>query len=317
MLRDTGNFEKIVATESLLDFYDRIAEFPPEKPNTVFNQGHINVKETYAKTARTPYSRRDYYKICLTVGLNPGKGLLIYDDEEIPLNDPCLILTNPSVPAAIEISATEIGRFSCVFDHGFIVGLLLPDLQYACSLFNAAIHPVIVLSADLQERMLHYFRTMYELTASDYAFKWDMTRTILQLIIHEAARIQQSHSSATITLHDRIVDGFFRLLHQQFPVDLSDQPLKLLTPKYFAQKLHVHVNHLNSVLKKHTGKTTSFIINEHIVSEAKTLLRNTNWNIADIAYTLGFDYPSHFNKYFKRTTAVTPMDFRTQRTLTT
>jgi AraC-like DNA-binding protein len=301
-----------IPIEKLPELYEPKVDSLSKKLHVVSRQGQINVKETYAKTARTPYSRRDYYKICLTTGLTPRKGLLIYNNEEIPINASCLILSNPSVPASVEFSATETGRFSCVFDHHFISGLLLPDLQYASSLFNTSIHPVVALSVDQQERMLHYFKTIRELITSDYSFKWDMARTLLLLIIHEAARLQQPQYSSVLNIHDRTVEGFFKLLYQQFPIDLTDQPLKVLTPKYFADKLHVHVNHLNSVMKKHTGKTTTAIINEQIVREAKTLLRNTNWNISEIAYALGFDYPSHFNKYFKRLTASTPMEFRIQ-----
>ncbi|MBL1409924.1 helix-turn-helix domain-containing protein [Sphingobacterium faecale] len=302
-----------IPKEKLPKLYEQKEDSLSKKLQVFSRQEHINVKETYAKTARTPYSRRDYYKICLTTGLNPGKGLLIYNNEEIPIDGPCLILSNPWVSASVEFSATETGRFSCVFDHHFISGVLLPDLQYASSLFNTAIHPVVTLSLDQQERMLHYFKTIQELVTSDYSFKWDMARTLLQLIIHEAARLQQPQYSSVLKIHDRTVEGFFMLLHKKFPVDLTDQPLKLLTPKYFAEKLHVHVNHLNSVLKKNTGKTTTVIINEQIIREAKTLLRNTNWNISEIAYALGFDYPSHFNKYFKRLTASTPREFRVDR----
>lgn len=305
--------ERFIPTEKLLDIYERMGNFRQEQLNIPSRHGRINIKETYAKTARTTYSRRDYYKICLVIGSTLGRGLLIYNDQEIPLIGPCLILTNPSVPASIEFSATEVGRFSCVFDHHFISGLLFPDLQYACSLFNSAIHPVVSISPNYQERMLHYFKTIQELMTSDYSFKWDMARTVLQLIIHEAARMQQPQYSSVLNIHDKTVDNFFTILNQQFPIDLTDQPLKLLTPKYFAEKLHVHVNHLNSVLKKHTGKTTTEIINEQIIREAKTLLRNTNWNIAEIGYALGFDYPSHFSKYFKRLTGSTPMQFRVEK----
>ncbi len=72
----------------------------------------------------------------------------------------------------------------------------------------------------------------------------------------------------------------------------------------------MHVNHLNSVIKKNTGKSTSVIIHDRMVAEAKALLRNTSWNVAEIAYALGFAYPSHFNKYFKKFTEVTPLEFR-------
>jgi AraC-like DNA-binding protein len=68
------------------------------------------------------------------------------------------------------------------------------------------------------------------------------------------------------------------------------------------------------VIKKHTSKTTRTIIHERVIFEAKTLLQNTDWNIAEIAYALGFEYPSHFNKYFKQFTSLTPKEFRSKTT---
>ena len=64
--------------------------------------------------------------------------------------------------------------------------------------------------------------------------------------------------------------------------------------------LHVHVNYLNRAVKEVTGKSTTTHITERIVSEAKALLQHTAWNIADIAYALGFEYPTYFNNFFKR-----------------
>jgi AraC family transcriptional activator of pobA len=153
---------------------------------------------------------------------------------------------------------------------------------------------------------------MQRLQESDYPFKWDMIRNILQLIIHEGVRLQQNQLSQTGVVRDRLVNAFYSLLNQQFPVDSPENSLKLLTPAHFADQLHVHVNHLNSVVKKYSGKSTRTIIHERIVTEAKALLRNTNWNIAEIAYALGFEYPSHFNKYFKQFASVAPMEFRQQ-----
>ena len=140
-----------------------------------------------------------------------------------------------------------------------------------------------------------------------------MIRNLLLLLIHEGIRLQNSQSREPWILNDRIMNGFFQLLNQQFPVDSPEHPLKLTNPLSYAEQLHVHVNHLNSVVKKHTGKTTSAIIQERIVTEAKTLLRNTDWNITEIAYALGFEYPSYFNKYFKQFTTQTPLHFRLNR----
>ena len=70
--------------------------------------------------------------------------------------------------------------------------------------------------------------------------------------------------------------------------------------------LNVHVNYLNRAVKEVTGKPTTTHITERIISEAKALLQHTDWNIADIAYALGFEYPTYFNNFFKRLTGTNP-----------
>jgi AraC family transcriptional activator of pobA len=151
---------------------------------------------------------------------------------------------------------------------------------------------------------------MEALLASQYVYKYDMIRSLLQMMILEGIRLQgpveQDNSN------DRLIARFFNILNQQFPVDSPENPLRLLTPASNADQLHIHVNSLNNVVKKATGKTTREIIHERIVEEAKTLLINTDWDAAQIAYTLGFEYPSHFNKYFKQNTHTTPLLFREQ-----
>jgi AraC family transcriptional activator of pobA len=72
----------------------------------------------------------------------------------------------------------------------------------------------------------------------------------------------------------------------------------------------VHVNHLNKVLKEHTGKTTTHIISSRVLQEAKILLKQTDWNISEIAYCLGFEEVAHFSNFFRKQTALTPVAFR-------
>jgi YesN/AraC family two-component response regulator len=59
-----------------------------------------------------------------------------------------------------------------------------------------------------------------------------------------------------------------------------------------------------------TGSTTTEIISNRIMMEAKILLKQTHWSISEIAYTLGYEDPAHFSKYFKKQTSFTPVAFR-------
>ncbi len=146
---------------------------------------------------------------------------------------------------------------------------------------------------------------------TDYAYKDDLIRNYINLIIHEALKLQPSenydqHKNAA----SRLTSVFLELLERQFPIESTDRPLQLKTAQDYANNLNVHVNYLNRAVKEVTGKPTTTHISERIISEAKALLQHTGWNIADIAYALGFEYPTYFNNYFKRMTGTNPKSLR-------
>jgi AraC family transcriptional regulator, transcriptional activator of pobA len=111
----------------------------------------------------------------------------------------------------------------------------------------------------------------------------------------------------------RITSVFLELLERQFPIESVQRPLQFKTAQDFARQLSVLVNYLNSAVKEITGKTTTSHISDRIVTEARALLQHTDWNIADIAYVLGFEYPTYFNNFFKKKTGYIPKSERAVR----
>ncbi len=89
----------------------------------------------------------------------------------------------------------------------------------------------------------------------------------------------------------------------------------LHSPSYYAQKLSVHPNHLNALVKAVSGVTALNHIHNHILSLAKSYLAQTDWSVKEIAYTLHFDSPNHFSSFFKRKTNLTPLGYREQVSL--
>ena len=69
---------------------------------------------------------------------------------------------------------------------------------------------------------------------------------------------------------------------------------------------------MNRAIKEVTGKPTTAHVTERIISEAKSLLQHTDWNIAEIAYALGFEYPTYFNNFFKKMTGTNPKSLRAE-----
>ncbi len=146
---------------------------------------------------------------------------------------------------------------------------------------------------------------------SDYIYKYDLIRNYVAELIHFGQKLQpitalySKHNSAA-----RVSSLFAELLERQFPIESPNQRLELRTAKDFAKRLSIHVNHLNKVLKENTGKTTTELISGRLTSEAKILLKQTDWNISEIAYSLGFEELAHFSNFFKKQTTFTPLAFR-------
>jgi AraC-like DNA-binding protein len=100
------------------------------------------------------------------------------------------------------------------------------------------------------------------------------------------------------------------LLERQFPVEDNHPKIGLRSASDYAEHLNVHVNHLNRAVKENTGKTTSQLIADRLVQEAKVLLKHSKWNVGEIAYALGFTEVTHFNNFFKKHVETSPLKFR-------
>lgn len=155
------------------------------------------------------------------------------------------------------------------------------------------------------------FENMMREIRSEYANKYDLLRSYVQIIMHEAMKMQPPETFyQPVNASERITTLFLELLERQFPIDAPSQTLQLKTANEFAGQLNVHTNTLNRALKESTGKTTTEWIAERITKEAKALLQFSNWDIAEIAFSLGFEHSSNFIIFFKKQTEVTPLQFR-------
>lgn len=91
---------------------------------------------------------------------------------------------------------------------------------------------------------------------------------------------------------------------------LATHFLEWTKPAQYASALHISADHLNEVVKQHTGQTASALITERRILEAKRLLLHAKESIKEIAWHLQFNEVSYFNKFFKQHTGCTPASFR-------
>ena len=253
------------------------------------------------------YNRKDFYKVCIVT----GKGKVHYADKGFELNGTTLFFGNPYVPYSWEVISKEQIGYSCLFSEAFLKGHDRSDSLQASPLFKIGGTAIFPLDDEQQKFITSIFQKMMKEQDSEYVFKDDLIRNYINLIIHEALKMQPSKNFIKYqNASARIATLFLDLLEKQFPVESTNHPLVLRTAQDFASNLSVHVNHLNRSVKEVTGKPTSAHISDRIIAEAKALLQHTDWNIADIAYALGFEYPTYFNIFFKKKEGLAPSALR-------
>lgn len=254
--------------------------------------------------------RRDYYKIVLRT----GEMTIVSGDQPIEVKDTYLFFANPRLPHSVVDRSNGEKRYACLFTEDFITSRERTELLHNSPLFRVDAPPVIPLTDEQAVFMTGLFQQMLLVHRGDYARKDELLKTCLELLLHEALRLQPTQPGLTPTNGAaRITRLFLELLEGQFPIETTARPLRVRTANDFAQRLSVHVNYLNRAVKEVTGKPTSVHIAERVAAEAKALLQHTDWSVADIAYGLGFDYPTYFNNFFKRVTGRIPKTFRTDK----
>lgn len=80
--------------------------------------------------------------------------------------------------------------------------------------------------------------------------------------------------------------------------------------KVYAADIAISYKHLNEICKKIVKTTAKSFIDNYVILEAKRMLVSTSLSVKEIAFTLGFDEPTNFLKYFKRHTSLTPLEFK-------
>ncbi|SEB06767.1 helix-turn-helix domain-containing protein [Pedobacter hartonius] len=274
------------------------------------NAGQFRVADiSEAKCTLESYNRRDFYKISLVTGGSPCS--LRYGSlPEIIVDRPVLVCINPIVPYTWTVPETikPAEGYFCVFNDEFLrASAQLSGV--ADRLFSIQESPVYFPDSLTEKFLTELYVRMRADADRDYVNKDDLFRSYLSLIFHKA--IQMRSVETTADSHTpRVAAEFIRLLNRQFPLDLPLQTIALKKPADYANRIAVHINHLNMEVQKATGKSTTTHINERLFAEAKSLLSYTDYTVAEIAFGLGYEYQSYFNRFFRKHASITPSEYR-------
>lgn len=299
--------KEVISKESIDEFYKNRPELIPYGPKNEL--GNFNVfditREASPQHNNSNYRRKDFYKIKMLT----GHFIFHYADKSIEINGTALIYVHPYIPYKFEFIKQEVIGYLCIFKDDFFDNFHQIK-EYP--IYQPGGNPCFPLDKKDIKTFEQLYLSMQAEIRSDYKYKYELLRSYLLELIHKAMKMRPADVSINkgSNANTRIYHLFSELLELQFPINALQQFIQIRTAQDFAHQLSVHVNHLNRVIKQTTGKTTSQIIMERVMQEARALLKYTDWNISEIAYCLGFEDVSYFIRAFKNFTETTPKVFR-------
>jgi AraC-like DNA-binding protein len=162
--------------------------------------------------------------------------------------------------------------------------------------------PEMVFDLAELKAILPYFNTMIAEAKENQMFKQDKIMNLLDIIHIEIARKYNEtylHEAHSYNIKMKIFEG---LLEKNFKIEK--------TPSFYASQLHITLKHLNRICNEILQKTTTEVITDRILLEAKRMLMDKKFTVNEIATELGYDDYSYFARLFKKHTKITPSAFR-------
>ncbi len=160
------------------------------------------------------------------------------------------------------------------------------------------------------------FEDIYKEHQSYKANAEEIIRHYVHIALHKVARLydyskdklEVTTSQRSLDLH--IVSRFKSLLELAFHPGQSYSETYPNQVQHYANKLNLHPNHFNAIVKRITDNAASEIIYGHILNLAKSKLSNSDKSVKEIAFELYYNYPNHFANFFKSRMKMTPSQYR-------
>ena len=253
------------------------------------------------------YNRKTFY----TATLLQGNYTIEFEERNMDVSGNTLMFTSSKVPFGIKAPNGAYAGISCLFKEDFITKTNSGYRLLEFPIYKPGRQNIYSLTNQQTKNFVGIFAKILDEKRAGSDFKENLQRTYLLELIFNAQKLDPVSSYVkTNNTTEQIACSFIRLLESQFPVESAQDILRLTTAKDFADELALHPNYLNRQVKLSKGRTVTEIIAARIIQEAKILLKLTNWNIAEISSSLGFEQPSHFNQFFKKHLTVSPTDYR-------
>lgn len=245
---------------------------------------------------KSPPVELDFYLIAI-------KDNIEIDPPIEEMSSSCLFLDKPGNQMEWDLPT----RF---YGYGIFVNVKLLDKyakDYSFSGYNR--HEALYLTQRENLILKDLFVKAYE----EYQiknFSQEVLVSYVVLILSYTQIFYERQFDSRSKIYNKIVADFYNQLDSFFTDNENISELPSVT--YFADKANLSVNYFGDVIKHFTEHSPIEHIHQHVIHLAKKKLRETDLTINEIAYSLGFEYPNYFTRFFRKKTGISPKVFRNQ-----
>ena len=241
------------------------------------------------KGCRLSYGRTEYDFDEMTVtSFAPGQSIHVEPNPEVPVPKWTALLFQPDLLNRTQLGK-NIGRYE-FFDYTSNEALHL-----SCGEIEIYRGVLAMIQQELERGIDKHSR---ELIVSN-----------IELLLNYCLRFYERQFITRSNVNHDILARFERLLDDYFAGDRAQRE-GLPSVKWCAGELCLSPNYFGDLIKKETGKSAQEYIQLKLIATAKERILAPDKTIGQVAYELGFQYPQHFTRLFKKITGLTPNEYR-------
>jgi AraC-like DNA-binding protein len=249
--------------------------------------------------------RPDHFTV---IYLRSGEIEISYNQEDVKLIGPSIMFTVPDSIFILKGRSEDISLVNLVYSPDYATEIGVHMTGSAVRKFLTGGVSAFATLSDCEQLIIHNLMTILHSIINEpcpHEYNEAVIKNCFMALMFEVGAVLTKNIPVTevrLSRKERLTLEFLELLTQNFYKERS--------VGFYAEKLHITARHLSATTKAVFGKSAGEMIDEIVIKEAKTLLQNPQYNIAQIADALNFPNLSFFGKFFKKRTGKSPSEYR-------
>ena len=251
-----------------------------------------------------------FYGIYLKDKIHGGN--LIYGRSRYDYQEGTLVFVAPGQVAGIDDGGQTLDPqgYALLFHPDLLRGQALARRMREYTFFSYEVNEALHMSERERQTVLACFAEIQEeLRHSIDRHSRRIITSHIEVLLNHCLRFYDRQFATREAISHDVLARFEELLAGYFDSDKPGQ-LGLPTVGWCAGQLHFSANYFGDLIKKETGKSAIEHIHLAIINRVKDLLASTGKTVSEIAYEVGFQYPHHLSRMFKKTVGCTPNEYR-------